>query len=121
MPRQRYPSDEKRRRQRPHAKVHLSTRSHPRYGHVFEDLEGRAIIWGLWVLSVQYHAAQTDDEVTLGHGDMAWLTGRSQPRHALAALRRHADAMGYRVWDEGKRVRVHVRNLQQKQSSFTHM
>ena len=115
MARKRYPSDDQRRKQRPHAKVHLSIRSHPRYGEAFEDPEIRGIIVGLWVLAVHYHAAQTDDVVSLSHGDVAWLTDREQRRAGLARLRRACDAMGYVVRDHGKRVEVEVRNLAQKQ------
>jgi hypothetical protein len=115
MPRPRYPSDERRRKTRPHAKIHLSCRSHPRYGHVFEDLESRAVIWGLWLLAVQYFASHTGDEVTLGHGDLTWLTGRQGFGAALARLRRHCDAMAYPVRVEGRRVHVEIRNLERKQ------
>lgn len=100
---------------RPHVKVHLSTRSHPRYREVFEDLEGRAIIWGLWLLAVQYHAAQTHDCVTLGQSDLTWLSGRTQPRHALAAVRAQCELMEYRHWVEGRCLVVEVRNLLKKQ------
>jgi hypothetical protein len=114
MARPKYPSDEAR-KQRPHVKVHLSCRSHPRYGEVFEDPEARGIVCGLWLLAVQYHAAQTGDEVALGLGDLVWLTGRAQRAHALGALRAVCERMEYAVRDEGKRVLVRVRNLQRKQ------
>lgn len=115
MPRPRYPSDDRRLRQRPHVKVHLSTRSHPRYGHVFEDPESRGMAWGLWLLAVQYHAARTGNEVTLGQGDLVWLTGRSQRAPALNALRTLCERLEYPMRVEGRRVVVTVRNLQRKQ------
>lgn len=115
MPRPAYPSDEQRRKQRPHAKVHLSIRSHPRYGEALEDPEARGIVVGLWVLAVQYHAAQTGDEVALGLGDLVWLTGRAQRAHALGALRAVCERMNYALREDGKRVIVQVRNLQRKQ------
>jgi hypothetical protein len=114
-PRQTYPSDEARKKQRPHVKVHLSCRSHPRYGKVFEDPEQRGMAWGLWLLAVQYHAAQTGDEVALGHGDITWLTGRSRWATALVALRQLCDSMAYPMRCEGRRVYVEIRNLQRKQ------
>lgn len=115
MPRPRYPSDEERKKTRPHVKIHLSARSHPRYGAVFEDPESRGVIWGLWLIAVQYHAAQSGDEVALGQGELTWLTGRTQFRHALSALSTHCERMGYPVRVDGKRVVVQVRNLKRKQ------
>jgi hypothetical protein len=115
VPRAQYPSDEQRKKQRPHVKIHLSARSHPRYGEVFEDPETRGVIWGLWLLAVQYHAAQTGDEVALGYGDLAWLTGSEQRTRALRVLRASCARMGYTVREDGKRVLVTIRNLQRKQ------
>jgi len=113
--RKRYPSDDHRKKQRPHAKVHLTIRSHPRYGEAFEAPESRGIVVGLWVLGVQYHACQDGDEVTLGHGDLTWLTGRTHWAPALDALRVVCESMAYPLRVEGRRVVVGVRNLQRKQ------
>jgi len=113
--RPRYPSDDRKLRQRPHVKIHLSTRSHPRYGHVFDDPASRGIVWGLWLLAVQYHAPQTSDEVTLGNGDLTWLTGRTHRAPALTALRVLCESIAYPMRDDGRRVVVKIRNLSRKQ------
>jgi len=113
--RPRYPSDDRKLRQRPHVKIHLSTRSHLRYGHVFDDPASRGIVWGLWLLAVQYHAPQTSDEVTLGTGDLVWLTGRTHRASALSALRVLCECMGYAMRIDCNRVVVKIRNLSRKQ------
>ena len=113
--RDRFPSDEKRLKSRPHAKIHLTCRSHPRYGHVFENPEHRGIVWGLWLLAVQYHAPDDGGRVTLGRGDLAWLSGRTQWAFALNALRTVCELMDYPLTVEGQRVTVTIRNLQRKQ------
>ncbi len=115
LARQKFPSDENRRKTRPHVKVHLTCRSHERYGHVFEKLEDRAIVWGLWFLGVQYNAPRNGNRVTLGHGDLTWLTGRAEWAHALRALRALCARMQYPVSAQGRRVTVTIRNLQRKQ------
>lgn len=115
MARPKYPSDERRAKQRPHAKVHLSIRSHPRYAKVFADPEARGIVVGLWVLAVQYHAAKTGDRVTLGAGDLVWLTGRTQVAHAERALRALCARMQYPVSGDRHCLVVDVRNLKRKQ------
>ena len=115
MARPRYPSDDRKLRQRPHVKIHLSTRSHLRYGHVFDDPASRGIVWGLWLLAVQYHAPQTSDEVTLGTGDLVWLTGRTHRASALSALRVLCECMGYAMRIDCNRVVVKIRNLSRKQ------
>jgi hypothetical protein len=113
--RRKFPSDELRRKTRPHVKVHLTCRSHPRYGDVFEKPEDRGIAWGLWFLGVQYFAPNDDDQVTLGRGDLTWLTGRSQWASALNALRTLCERLEYPVSVHGQRVTVTIRNLQRKQ------
>ncbi len=115
MARKRYPSDDKRRKQRPHVKVHLSIRSHPRYAEVFEDPELRGIWLGLLLLGVQYHAAKTDNIVSLGLSDLVWCTGRAQRVHAECALNGLCVRMGWTVRQVGKRWEVHLRNLEDKQ------
>lgn len=113
MARPRYPSDD--RRLRPHAKVHLTIRHHPSYVEVFSDPELRGIVVGLWVVAVEHQAARTDDTVTLSDGDLRWITGREQRRHALCALRAACLRMGYATSTHAAHVVVKVRNLQRKQ------
>jgi len=115
MPRPRFPSDEKRRKTRPHVKIHLTCRSHPRYGEVFDDPESRGIAWGLWFLAVQYFAPNDGGKVTLGRGDLAWLTGRTQWQSALNSLRTLCERLEYPVSVEGQRVTITIRNLRRKQ------
>ena len=113
MPRPRYPSDD--RRSRPHVKVHLTIRHHPTYCDVFQDVDLRGIVLGLWVVAMEHQAARTGNRVTLNRGDIAWVTGRHRPDAALARLRYACGAMAYPMSCHGRTVVVEVRNLQRKQ------
>ncbi len=115
MARQRYPSDERRLKQRPHVKVHLSIRSHPKFADVFEDPEQRGIWLGLMLLGVQYHAAKTDNVVSLGIADLAWITGRTQRAPAERSLRTLCERMEWTCRTVGRRWEVTLRNLEYKQ------
>ena len=125
-PRPRYESDEARLKTRPHVKVHLSARNHPRYAEAFSDPETRGVIVGLWLLAGQAHAGRTDDVVTLTWSDLGWLTGRAQRAAALRVLRECCARMGYVMSAHGAReeragsahgarVSVHIRNFARKQ------
>lgn len=138
-PRGRYPSDEA--RARPFARIHLTTRTHPTYGHVFANVEMRGMVYGLWQVARGAFAGTTNDTVTLALADVEWITDRTG-RHAVARLRKVCAAMDYEmsvldahgvVYDErttecssrtrpsmrGLRYRVHVRNLQRKQVPYS--
>lgn len=135
MARPRYPSDEK--RARPFARIHLTTRTHPTYGHVFANVELRGMVYGLWQVARGAFAGETKDVVTLALADVEWITDRTG-RHAVDRFRKVCDAMSYtltvldahgavyventgdctpttRPSARALRYRVHVRNLQRKQ------
>jgi len=100
LPRQRYPSDDRRRKQRPHVKIHLSIRGHPRYGHVFRDPELRGFYVGVLVLAGERFAARRHDRVWLSSSDATWITGRERSRSAWIVLERLFVEMGWRVcWE----------------------
>ena len=135
LARPRYPSDEK--RDRPFARIHLTTRTHPTYGHVFADPLWRGIVYGLWQVARAAFAGETQDTVTLPLADVEWITGAAG-RHAVARLRKACKMMDYPLSIlgadgermEGKRgalakrspsvrtmrYRVEIRNLQRKQA-----
>src|SRR5215813_1811187 len=95
MPRRRYPSDEIRKKQKPHVKVHLSIQNHPTYGHVFADPLLRGVIVGIWVIAARAHASATDDEVTLTAADILWITGKERMAEGAKLLRRACEAAAY--------------------------
>jgi len=115
MARPRYPSDEKRARQRPHVKVHLSWMTHPHYAAAFADYEVRAIVLGVWMIAAQAHASATDDLVTLNPGLICSVTGRQQLRSALPALCRACASMQWTITRHIAGVTIHVRNFSKKQ------
>lgn len=115
MARPAYPSDEARRKTRPHVRVHLSITNHPRYASTLSDPETRGVIIGLWVVAARAHASKTNDEITLHRGDVGWITGRDGLRAGLARLRRACDAMSYPMRTEGGVAIVKIRNFARKQ------
>jgi hypothetical protein len=98
MARERYPSDDRRLKKRPHVTVDLTARSHRKIGPAFADPASRGVVLGLWMLGREAWATRTGDIVTLTHGDLAWLTGRERPAAALAELVRVCGLVGYAVW-----------------------
>jgi hypothetical protein len=95
MPRPRYPSDDKRIRQRPHIKVHLSVANHPRYGPVFADPFMRGIVTGIWIVGARAHISATKDELSLTNADALFITGKDRMVDAAKVLRRVCEAMNY--------------------------
>ena len=140
MPRQRYPSDEK--RSRPFVRVHLTIRNHPSYAHVFADPLMRGMWLGLLVVARAAYAGETQDRVTLSRSDVAWITGTSA-RYGIPRLRKLCAALNYELEERSSselagsqrgagaelaqsqrrasselapsQLIVHVRNLQRKQ------
>jgi hypothetical protein len=119
MPRERFPSDDKRLKQRPHVKVHLSWPTHPRYAHVYADRNLRAVVLGVWVVAARAHVSATNDEVTMLMSQVMELTACNHPPAALQLLRRTCAAMGWTMRQEsgcgGVVVVVGVRNFARKQ------
>lgn len=100
---------------RNHLKIHLTTQNHQKYAHVFADLEGRAVIWGLWLVAWRAYAGKTDNWVTLTHADLMWISGRSQVKSALKLVRTWCEVMSYSVQVHGEVVKIQIRNLAKKQ------
>lgn len=117
LSRPRYPSDDRRLKIRPHAKVHLTIRNHPdpEYAEVFDDPMLRGVWTGLLVIAVGAFAGKTNDTVTLSQGDLVWLTGRSSASRAEPILLRLCSALGYECTKSGRRWVVKIRNLKRKQ------
>jgi len=97
MARRRYQSDEVRRKQPRHVKVHTSMVGHPRYGHVYQDLELRGMWLGVLIAAFDHFAAKRDDQVWLSSKDALAITGRDQARAAWIVLHRLFVAMDWRV------------------------
>src|SRR5688572_7126252 len=93
--RPRYPSDDARKRQKPHVKVHLSIANHPSYGHVFADPLLRGAIIGIWVIAARAHISATNDELTLTPADILWITGKDRMVDGAKLLRRCCEAVAY--------------------------
>jgi hypothetical protein len=96
-PRPRYPSDEARKKQKPHVKVHLSIANHPKYGHVFEDPLLRGVIVGIWLIAARAHISATNDELTLSGADILWITGKERVVDGAKLLRRACEATAYNL------------------------
>lgn len=115
MARQRYPSDEARVKTRPHVRVHLSARSHRRTGEVFQDVELRGMLVGLWMVAQAAYAGRTGNVVLLDRSQVMWIAGRAQFTPALRALHALCARMEYAVSAHGALTSVHIRNFEQKQ------
>lgn len=140
LPRDRFPSDE--RRTRPFVRVHLTIRNHPSYAHVFADPMMRGMWLGLLVVARAAYAGSTNDRVTLSRSDVAWITGTSA-RYGIPRLRKLCAALNYELEERTpeparsqraagaqparsqraasaelarSQLIVHVRNLQRKQA-----
>lgn len=127
MARKKYPSDA--RRGRPSVRVHLTLKNHPTYGHVFDDPALRGMWLGVLYVARQAFAGETDDWVTIGVGDLYWITGRKDVRRGVFWLRKLCDAMNWQLevaptsgsprpdveLTSARRWRVQVRNLKRKQ------
>lgn len=110
-------------------RVHLTIRNHPTYAHVFADAELRSIWLGVLIVARGAFAGETGDEVTLGVGDVCWITSTREIRYGLPRLRKLCSAMGWQLTgsapagrqraasDEppARHWRVRVRNFKQKQ------
>lgn len=129
MPRPKYPSDDARRRQRPHVKVHLSIANHPTYGAVFADPVLRGVVVGIWVIAARAHVSATNDELTMTPADVLWITGKDRMVDGAKLLRRACEAAAYclriscdrhatcvrSTCQRPARWVVHVRNFARKQ------
>lgn len=119
MPRPRQPSDdehnERRRKIRPHVKIHHSIRNHPKAGPVFADLEKRAILTGLLLIASERGAAHTGNRVWLSAGDITWLTGRKRARSGLEPLWNCCVSMAFPVQFDGVSAVVEIPKFAEKQ------
>jgi hypothetical protein len=129
MARQRFPSDEARKRQKPHVKVHLSIANHPTYGHVFADPTLRGIVVGIWLIAARAHISATNDELTLTPADVLWITGKDRMVDGAKLLRRACEATAYTLriscdrhatcqrstCERPAKWVIHVRNFSRKQ------
>lgn len=101
-PRPTYPSDERRRKTRPHVRVLLGARHHRIMAPAFASREDRALLVGLWMVSMEAHATATGNIVTLTHADLCWIADRQQPPAALRALAGTCARVGYKLWVHGR-------------------
>lgn len=97
-----FPSDDAKKKKRPHVTVDLTTRSHRIMGPAFMDPTVRGVVVGLWMLGRESWATATGDIATLTHDALCWVTGRQRPESALAELVRVARIVGYRIWIHGR-------------------
>lgn len=95
MSRPRYPSDEKRKKQRPHVKIHLSVLSHRKTVGHFDQPEFRGQFLGLMMLAAERFAARLNGELHLSLRDIKWITGRSRADHASLSMCKLLDQLEY--------------------------
>ena len=110
-----YPSDERRRKTRPHVKVHLSVANHPKTAAAWAKPELRGMLVELWRIAGEKYAGRTNDEIVLTPGDLSCVAGRSQVRHNLVAVSLLCKHVGYTMRTEGSITYVRVRNFAKKQ------
>lgn len=119
MTRERFPSDEtyneRRRKIKPHVRIHHSVKAHPRVADLWRDPEQRGMLVELWRLASLYGAAHTDNWLSLAPGDIVSITGRTQYAHASRALRTLCARMEYAIRERGACVEIHVRKFAEKQ------
>lgn len=115
LTRRQYSSDERRRKQRPHVKVHLSWPNHPRYGASYDNRDLRAIVLGVWMVAMRAHAGRTGNRVHLSHAHVSEITACRRPDVARTWLRRAADVMGWSLSYDGDVAVIEIRNFARKQ------
>ena len=110
-------------------KVHLSIANHPTYGTVFADPVLPGVIVGIWVVAARAHVSATNDELTMTHADLVWITGKHRIVDGAKLLRRACEAAAYclriscdrhttcerTACQRPARWVVHVRNFSRKQ------
>jgi hypothetical protein len=115
MARDRFPSDEKRLKVRPHVRVHLTARTHRKTAAVFADATLRGQFLGLLMVAREAHAGRTGDTLHLSRADVAWISGRSRPDIARKSLQYLANILEYPFEVLGEVVRITIRNFAKKQ------
>lgn len=115
MARDQYPSDEARRKVRPHVKIHLTVASHRRTADVWSDLESRAMLVELWRLAAEAFAGKTGDTVCLSPAALRSVTGRERHFTGVSRLATLCSRVGYEIRTDGSATLVTIRNFAKKQ------
>lgn len=115
MPRPEYPSDEKRRKNKPAVRVHHSVESHPRMAAIYGDNDLLATWLRIMIASSKAHIGKTGDRLTITRSAAAPLGGRETTaggrRHLLAV----AAALSWEVRETPTSITIGVRNFARKQ------
>jgi hypothetical protein len=117
MGRKRYPSDEpdKRRKQRPHVKIHLSTRNHRKTAGHFGAAEFRGQLLGLFFVAAERFAGKTEGKLHLSRTDIEWISGKRRADVALTSVQRLANIMEYSHELQGDVLVIDIPKFSKKQ------
>ena len=115
MARDQYPSDEARRKSRPHVKVHLTVATHLKTAAVWADPESRGMLVELWRIAGEAFASKTDDTVCLSPASLRSITGRERHFTGVSRLATLCSRVGYEMRTDGAATFVTIRNFAKKQ------
>ena len=102
-------------RSRPHFKVHVSARTHPKTANVFGDNDLLAAYTRIGMLMVERYASKTDDTITVHKSEFGWITGRHRADVARKLLERLAEVSPMSFELDGEVARISLRNFSEKQ------
>lgn len=111
-----FPSDEIRKKVKPHVRVHLSIQNHPRTVSMYEDNDMLATWLRLMVLASDRGAAHTGDWIALNRTDLQAVSGRRRADVALTFVERLADVLGWLRERRGNVIAIQIRNFAKKQN-----
>jgi len=113
--RPRYPSDDKRLRQRPHVKIHLSVRTHRKTVGHFDGAEFRGQFLALMMVAAEAFAGRAGGKLHLGPADIAWISGKRRPDVASTSVQRLLNVLEYSFERRGDVIVTSIPKFSKKQ------
>ena len=110
-----YPSDRSRAKTRPHAKVHLSARTHRKTAGHFDDAEFRGQFLGLLMVAVEANSARVGGKLHLSRANVAWISGKRRADVALKSVQRLLNVLEYSWELQGEVLVTSIPKLAKKQ------
>lgn len=113
-----YPSDEVRRKIKPHVRVHHSITNHPRTAAIWQDNDLLARWLRVMMAASEKGAAHTGDRLELRYNELPDCMGVTRVRHARDVLLTLCCHLGWplRWQDGGRTVQITIRNFAKKQN-----
>jgi hypothetical protein len=116
QPRPTYPSDEARRKVKPHVRIHHSVANHPKTAAIWADPTKRGMLVELWRLASVYGAVHTGGWLTLKPADLHAVTGSPRLAYGRKRLLTVGQPLEYSLRLCGQLTMVLVRNFAEKQN-----